>query len=327
MSPERSTPINPGEDAPSATQPTSRGAYQPPPPFSDGNIHSHTQGRYWSLLNDPGLTPPLLNLRTPVVTPEAFQGLTNQAFMIGIMPSRLFSSLVERPPITIPEILQRANQYVSAETLVEEKCKDQKCPRGEPSRCPPSRLSRRRVERDKQTMPRPPNVSLNSTRTEIFLQIREKGLLKNPNPLRSRDKDRDRRRYYRFHCDYRHNTKECYDLKNLIKDLIHYGHLDRYIRKPHKPSLRLKGSVEQHIDVIVGSPTAGGVSSLARKAYARAEVQKRPRLRGDPGFTFESESEYPDHNDDLVVMAHIANACIKRIMIDTGSSADILYIP
>ncbi|RRT43966.1 hypothetical protein B296_00024692 [Ensete ventricosum] len=155
------------------------------------------------------------------------------------------------------------------------------------------------MERGEQTVPRTPNVSLNFTRTEIFLQIREKGLLKTPNPLRSRAEDRDRRRYYRFHHDYGHNTKECYNLKNQIKDLIHRNHLDRYIRKPHKTSLRPKGPVEWHINVIVGGPAVGGVSS---------------------------SSGYPDHDDALVVTARIANACLRRIMIDIGSSTDILYL-
>ncbi|RZR87478.1 hypothetical protein BHM03_00014890 [Ensete ventricosum] len=144
--------------------------------------------------------------------------------------------------------------------------------------------------------------------------------------LRGSSRGRDHRRYCRFYRDYGHDTEECYDLKNQIEDLIHSGHLDRYIRKPLEPSLCLKGSVERHIDVIVGSPTMGGISSSARKAYARAEVQKRPWPRGDPGFTFDSESQYPDHDDALVVMAHIANAYVKGIMIDTRSFADILYI-
>ncbi|RRT52213.1 hypothetical protein B296_00050597 [Ensete ventricosum] len=64
---------------------------------------------------------------------------------------------------------ERANQYVAIETLVAKKREDQKRPRGEPSRGPPSRLSRRRMERGEQTVPPPPNVPLNSTRTEIFL--------------------------------------------------------------------------------------------------------------------------------------------------------------
>ncbi|RRT59703.1 hypothetical protein B296_00035218 [Ensete ventricosum] len=199
--------------------------------------------------------------------PDAHPSLVIQTFMIRIRPSCLFWSLVERPPITVPEMLQRANQYVAAKTLVVEKSKDQKHLWGELSRGPPSGLSRR-MDRGEQTVPRPPNVLLNSTRTEIFLQIQEKGLLKTPNPLRSRAEDRDHRCYYRFHYDYGHDTEECYNLKSQIKDLIHRGHLDQYIRKPSEPSLCPKGSVERHIDVIVGGPTVGGVSSLARKAYA-----------------------------------------------------------
>ncbi|RWW48723.1 hypothetical protein BHE74_00045179 [Ensete ventricosum] len=154
--------------------------------------------------------------------------------------------------------------------------------------------------------------------------IREKGLLKTPNPMRNRAKEWDCGCYCRFHYDYGHDTEECYDLKNQNEDLICRGHLDRYIRKPHEPSLRPKGPVERQVYVIIGGLTAGGDNSSARKAYARAKVQKRPQARDDPGITFESESEYQDHDDALVIMTRIANARVRRIMIDTRSSVDIL---
>ncbi|RZS01982.1 hypothetical protein BHM03_00031935 [Ensete ventricosum] len=114
-------------------------------------------------------------------------------------------------------------------------------------------------------------------------------------------------------------------LPPLIEDLIHCDHLDRYIRKLREPSLHPKGPMERHINVIVEGPVVGGVSSSVKKAYACAKVQKRPRPQSDPGFTFESENEYPDHDDALVVTAHITNACVRRILIDIESFADILY--
>ncbi|RRT79984.1 hypothetical protein B296_00022158 [Ensete ventricosum] len=83
-----------------------------------------------------------------------------------------------------------------------------------------------------------------------------------------------------------------------------------------EPSLHPKGPAERQIDVIVGGPAVGGDSSSTGKAYARAEVQKRPRARCDPKITFKSESEYPNHDDALVITARIANARIKCIMID-----------
>ncbi|RRT35647.1 hypothetical protein B296_00040626 [Ensete ventricosum] len=128
-----------------------------------------------------------------------------------------------------------------------------------------------------------------------------------------------------FQRDYGHDTEECYDLKNQIEDLIRWGHLDRFVRRLRESSLRLKGPVEKQICVIVGGPTASDDSSSTRKVYARAEVHKRPYARGDPGITFESEGEYPNHNDALVITPCVANTRVKCIMIDTGSSADILY--
>ncbi|RWV80167.1 hypothetical protein GW17_00058602 [Ensete ventricosum] len=56
--------------------------------------------------------------------PDVHPSLVIQAFMIRIRPSRLFWSLMERPPMTVLEILQRANQNVTAETLVAEKRED-----------------------------------------------------------------------------------------------------------------------------------------------------------------------------------------------------------
>ncbi|RZR91637.1 hypothetical protein BHM03_00019793 [Ensete ventricosum] len=106
--------------------------------------------------------------------------------------------------------------------------------------------------------------------------IREKWLLKTPNPMKSRHEDRDHGRYCCFHRDYKHNTEECYDLKNQIEDLIRRGHLDRYTRKPRESFLRPKGTVERQVDVLVGGLAMASDSSSARKAYTRAEVQKKP---------------------------------------------------
>ncbi|RRT73546.1 hypothetical protein B296_00013037 [Ensete ventricosum] len=88
--------------------------------------------------------------------------------------------------------------------------------------------------------------------------------------MKTQREECNRTRYCHFHCDYSHDTEECHDLKNQIKDLIRRGHLDRYIRKLCEPSPHPKGPIEKQIDIIIGSPTSGGDTSSARKAYARA---------------------------------------------------------
>ncbi|RZS06997.1 hypothetical protein BHM03_00037754, partial [Ensete ventricosum] len=64
----------------------------------------------------------------------------------------------------------------------------------------------------------------------IFFQIREKDLLKAPNPMKSHSERCNKRRYYRFYKEYDHDTEECRDLQYQIEDLIRHGHLRRYVR-------------------------------------------------------------------------------------------------
>ncbi|RZR90581.1 hypothetical protein BHM03_00018496 [Ensete ventricosum] len=233
-------------------------------------------------------------------------------------------------------MLQRAHQYMAAETLVAGKRDETKHPRVEQPRGHPSPPPKRREDRSGMlpTRPPPPPPPLNSTRTKIFFQIRERGLLKASNQMKSHLERRDKRRYCRFHREYRHDTEECRDLQYRIEDLIRRGHLRRYVcdqsslpdgRPPRDSSPRPKGPVEKQIDFIFGGPASGDDSS-ARKAYARFEVGKRPVHDEDLHVTFKSGGEeYPCHDDALVISIHMANAYVKRVMINTGSSADILY--
>ncbi|XP_065020456.1 uncharacterized protein LOC135645730 [Musa acuminata AAA Group] len=137
---------------------------------------------------------------------------------------------------------------------------------------------------------------------------------------------KDRSKYCRFHQDYGHDTEDCHDLQNQIEGLIRRGHLGRYLRKPREVTPRPKEPVERQIDVIFGGLAAGSNSSVARKAYARSTVEKRPRLELEPEITFGAREVKSSHHDDaLVISIQVANARVKRVMVDTESSADVLY--
>ncbi|RWW81129.1 hypothetical protein BHE74_00010500 [Ensete ventricosum] len=65
---------------------------------------------------------------------------------------------------------------------------------------------------------------------------------------------------------------------------------------------------------------------MGPKGLCPSHCGKAPQAKAISEIAFEvEETEYHDHNDAPVVLVHIANAQVKRVMIDTESSTDILY--
>ena len=171
--------------------------------------------------------------------------------------------------------------------------------------------------------------------------------------MKSDPTTRDNTKYCEFHKDYGHRTDYCIQLKREIEYLIRHGYLRRFISQEsqahnqaqnqtptQKPSPRQTTTQHQQslgeIQVILGGFTRGGESSSARKAHLCSiksvgigeiqTVSKLPRL--DTSITFSDSDlegcQHP-HDDPLVVRAVVANKTIHRVLVDNGSSADIIF--
>ena len=157
---------------------------------------------------------------------------------------------------------------------------------------------------------------------------------------------RDITRYCEFHRDHGHRIDDCIQLKKEIKFLIQRGHLRCYMapedRNQAPPPLPRQPALAQHqqplgeINVISGGFTRGGESSSARKAYLCSirswetmEVQAVSKLsRLDTTITFSDSDmegcQHP-HDDPLVIRVVVANKIVHRVLIDNGSSANIIF--
>ena len=130
-----------------------------------------------------------------------------------------------------------------------------------------------------------------------------------------------------------------------IEYLIRRGYIQRFVAsegqsQEQPPPPWQTTTQHQHplgeIHVISGGFAGGGESSSARKAHLRSirsgevmEVQavsKLPRLNIVITFSnSDLEGCQHLHDDPLVIRAVVANKTIHRVLIDNGSSADIIF--
>ena len=173
--------------------------------------------------------------------------------------------------------------------------------------------------------------------------------------MKSDPTTRDNTRYCEFHRDYGHHTDDCIQLKKEIEYLIRCGYLRRFITPENQPQYQARNqdlaqrppppprqTTTQHqqplgeIHVISGGFAGGGESSSARKAHLRnirstevVEVQavsKLPRLDTSITFSYSDlEGCQHPHHDPLVIRAVVANKTVHRVLVDNGSSADIIF--
>ena len=164
--------------------------------------------------------------------------------------------------------------------------------------------------------------------------------------MRSDPTKRDNTKYCEFHRDHGHWTDDYIQLRKEIEYLIRRGYLRRFVasegQNKAQPPPPPRQTATQHqqpsgeIHVISGGFAGGGESSSARKAHLHSirsgevmEVQavsKLPRL--DTTITFSDSDlggcQHP-HDDPLVIRAVVANKTIHRVLVNNGSSADIIF--
>ncbi|XP_075649878.1 uncharacterized protein LOC142620390 [Castanea sativa] len=188
---------------------------------------------------------------------------------------------------------------------------------------------------------------------KILKQIKDKHYHKWPRPLHSSPNVCDKKKYCRLHKDHGHYTKDCRDLKEHIEELIRRGKLQKFVKNgdssksrndnkdKHEVVPRDEDNSSNHpqsamgeIKTITEGPSTGGSFRSLRKAQQRwvnsihrIQPLKQKRMDGDMIFSEEdARGVKQPHDDPLVIMLMIEGFNTRRILIDNGSSVDIIYL-
>uniref|UniRef100_A0A2N9FH63 Uncharacterized protein n=1 Tax=Fagus sylvatica TaxID=28930 RepID=A0A2N9FH63_FAGSY len=262
------------------------------------------------------------------------EDVTVTAFMAGLRKGDFLYELCKDPPETMSELMRKEAEDRKTEPAKQKVPKFTETPERKRTTAPPVKFSS--------------FTPLNTPIDKLLLQIQDDPSLRWPGKIRSDPNSRPKNLYCRFHRDHGHLTEECVALKEQIETLIRQGKLQKYVSRPTNtrpakpPAQRQQAEHNRpgpvgEIRTIVGGPASGGTSRASRKAYARQVhnimvVQRPPKnIRLDDqiiSFTEEdARGTHQPHDDALVITINIAGFTTRRVMIDNGSSADILYLP
>uniref|UniRef100_A0A2N9G648 Uncharacterized protein n=1 Tax=Fagus sylvatica TaxID=28930 RepID=A0A2N9G648_FAGSY len=275
--------------------------------------------------------------------PNEYVALT--AFNAGLLKGDFLFQLCKDPPKSMSELMYEAQKFINAEDAFEardeflsRKRKEPEDRRFDSSRNKSSRqdypkAERKNISSSNRREERPSSFTpLNMSIDQVLLQIQDSPDIKWPGKLRSDPTKRSKDLYCRFHRDHGHTTEDCFALKQQIEALIRQGKLGKFVRQD-KPEVRHeprpprqdenKDRQEDRPRDIIGEirTIVGGLAS--------GEVTESLKM-DDQVISFSEDDArniHHPHDDALVVTLTIAGFLTRRVLIDNGSSADIIYLP
>ncbi|XP_057954118.1 uncharacterized protein LOC131148434 [Malania oleifera] len=281
-------------------------------------------------------------------------GVALVALTAALQPGRFLYSLGKKPSMDMGELMARAQKYINLEEMmdtrgsrIEWKRKSSSREMGESYRSA-KRQETSTLHASPKTKRQPSKFStytpLNVPRYELLMQIRKKDYVSWPEPMRTPLHKQNMSKFCAFHRNHGHDPEECIQLKEEIETLIRRGYLSKFIKKEdpqrepleqRRPSVKEKEEqVVGEIAVIFRGSASGGDSGGARKIYAKQKllmekeetISKRNKKYDD--ITFDSGDEegvQKPHDDALVLSLLVANYKVKHILIDKGSSANVMF--
>ncbi|XP_074351527.1 uncharacterized protein LOC141690645 [Apium graveolens] len=178
------------------------------------------------------------------------------------------------------------------------------------------------VKQPREPKQEPDWTHLNMTREEILKEVKDKPLYYPPKPMQTPPESRPYNRQCDYHEIHGHKTKNCLSLKYFIDDQVKKGNMNKYLVRDNNNRGKAEKRGKNVVNVVLG-----GSHSPPRSPDVGEEVLSIQSLP-DLVISFSSkdyEGLNPHHNAALVVTLDIFDNEVRRMLIDNGSSVNILF--
>ncbi|XP_068475177.1 uncharacterized protein [Phaseolus vulgaris] len=293
--------------------------------------------------------------------PSKDEDMLVHAFKKGVLSGLFSESLIRNHPSTFAEIRRRVVAHIVAKTEVSEKrgsAAPTKSREGLSRSQQPMRVHEAKEGKKAQGKPRPyeprkdqgrgrARESNVPPRFDFVVELAE--LIAIPAiaaKLRAPEKTdkvlgRKKNVWCEFHQAYGHSLHTCLALGHQLTELVKSGFLSDYLREtqgdrvsgPPAEDLQHEVSVHGEVDTIAGAFSGGGCTVSQRKRYARSvmtvnSVEEDHSPDADITFTkVDLRDVVPHDNDPIVISLVTAGRKVHRVLVDQGSSADVMFWP
>ena len=179
---------------------------------------------------------------------------------------------------------------------------------------------------------------------QVLEKVKNEFFFKWPNKMMGNPDKRNRNLYSQYHRNHGHTTEDCRSLWDHLDQLVREGKLKQLLH--HSSSLGGQTGTQPErenpsgpplgtINVIFTAPGRMGscpfrVMSVARLSSEDSSHEpKRARLDRPLVMGFLDEDKIgtiQSHADALVIILRIGGYDVKRVMVDQGSAAEIMYL-
>ncbi|GMN66985.1 hypothetical protein TIFTF001_036046 [Ficus carica] len=186
-----------------------------------------------------------------------------------------------------------------------------KCLRHKRERSRPIRRTEHRARNDHKHPLSPPKYALGICPSELIAHLKRQDFITWPKKL-PENPARYTSKYCEFHKDHGHQIIDCRALRAEVAELLKKGHLREFLTEKGRET----------------GETVTAIKSHQRKATQPiASILPDDPIEHSISFhSSEATSLSRPHDDALVLTLNVSKYEVGRILIDNGSSADVLFL-